>query len=115
MNHTTSLYLIIAVLLLSVCALGIITYQQQNYIESINAKSTKDTRRITALKANIKDLDTRISYLSNDIDELKSSVDDIESVPSPTSTYTYDSDISDIEMRIGVVEQELDSLDYRLD
>lgn len=43
-TQITCLYAIIIILVLSVCALGSITYQQQNYLESIK-QSVKTTKK----------------------------------------------------------------------
>ena len=105
--------LITVLLLVAICVLGFITYQQQNYIESLNQSiqesntpSKKLFRRIQDAEGSIDanqvaldDLERRVSDLESEIDNLD---DSAQSVDYLTNVTTYD-----LEKRINMVESDL--------
>lgn len=112
-KHNKICIYIASLSLLSSIILGFITYQQQNYIESLShivressTPSKKLFRRIEAAEgaidtnqAALDDLDRRVSNLEDKIDDLD---DSAQSVDYLTTVTTYD-----LEKRIDSVESDL--------
>ena len=112
--------IIIALLIVVVCALSFITYQQQNYIESLSqsvresdAPTKKIVRRIQNVegevdsnKAALDELDRRVSDLEGDIDDIGNS--------APSIDYYSTTDYYDLKKKIESVESDLSYLRSQL-
>ena len=105
--------IITALLLVAVFILGFITYQQQNYIESIheivqknNSPSKKLLKKVDSMESSISDLESNLLDLDGKIDNLNDIVtrleDDVDGVDSFATVNTYD-----IENRINTLESDL--------
>ena len=112
--------IITTLLLVSVCTLGFITYQQQNYIKSLheivqknNSPSKKLLKKVDSMESSISDLESNILDLNGEIDNLNDRVtsleDDVDSVDSSATVTTYD-----LEKRIDSVESDLYYLSSQL-
>jgi len=112
--------LITVLLIVAICALGFVTYQQQNYIESLSqsvresdAPTKKIVRRIQNIegevdsnKAALDELDRRVSDLEGDIDDLGNS--------APSIDYYSTTDYYDLKKKIESVESDLSYLRSQL-
>lgn len=105
--------LITALLIVVVCILGFITYQQQNYIESLHEIVQKSTppsknllKKVDSMESSISDLESNLLDLDGEIDNLNDIVtrleDDVDGVDSFATVNTYD-----IENRINTLESDL--------
>lgn len=116
--------ILIGAMTVAIAALGVITYQQQHYIEqlataqqssSISKQIKKLNRRmddlesqIDSAQANREDIDT----LRSDLEELDTRLRDVENTPSPVEWHD-DFDISDLENRVNDAESDIDRLKNR--
>lgn len=116
--------ILIGAMAIAIAALGVITYQQQHYIEqlataqqssSISKQIKKLNRRmddlesqIDSAQANREDIDT----LRSDLEELDTRLRDVENTPSPVEWHD-DFDISDLENRVNDAESDIDRLKDR--
>ncbi len=116
--------ILIGAMTVAIAALGVITYQQQHYIEqlataqqssSISKQIKKLNRRmddlesqIDSVQANREDIDT----LRSDLEELDTRLRDVENTPSPVEWHD-DFDISDLENRVNDAESDIDRLKDR--
>ena len=112
--------LITALLIVAICALGFVTYQQQNYIESLSqsvhesdAPTKKIVRRIQNVegevdsnKVALDELDRRVSGLEGDIDNIGNS--------APSIDYYSTTDYYDLKKKIESVESDLSYLRSQL-
>lgn len=112
--------LITALLIVAICALGFVTYQQQNYIESLsqsaresNEPTKKIVRRIQNVegevdsnKAALDELDRRVSDLEGNIDDIGNS--------APSIDYYSTTDYYDLKKKIESVESDLSYLRSQL-
>lgn len=112
--------LITALLIVAICVLGFITYQQQNYIESLsqsaresNEPTKKIVRRIQNVegevdsnKAALDELERRVSDLEEDIDDIGNS--------APSIDYYGTTDYYDLKKKIETVESDLSYLRSQL-
>lgn len=119
--NTSKICVVVATLsLFSTAALGVITYQQQNYIESLsqsvresNEPTKKIVRRIQNVegevdsnKAALDELDRRVSDLEGDIDDIGNS--------APSTDYYSATDYYDLKKKIESVESDLSYLRSQL-
>lgn len=88
--------LITALLIVVVCVLGFITYQQQNYIKSLHeivqsnaAPSKKLLKKSKTIEASIDDLESAIFDLEEKISDLDDRVTDLEGGPTPPTEADY--------------------------
>ena len=112
--------LITALLIVAICALGFVTYQQQNYIESLSqsvhesdAPTKKIVRRIQNVegevdsnKVALDELDRRVSDLEGDIDDIGNS--------APSIDYYSTTEYYDLKKKIESVESDLSYLRSQL-
>ena len=108
--------LITALLIVAICALGFVTYQQQNYIESLSqsvresdAPTKKIVRRIQNVegevdsnKAALDELDRRVSDLEGDMDDIGNS--------APSIDYYSATDYYDLKKKIDALELDLSQM-----
>lgn len=105
--------LITVLLIVVVCVLGFITYQQQNYIKSLheivqknNSPSKNLLKKVDSMESSISDLESNLLDLDGEIDNLNDRVtsleDDVDSVDSSATVTTYD-----LEKRIDSIESDL--------
>lgn len=116
--------ILIGAMTVAIAALGIITYQQQNYIEqlataqqssSISKQVKKLNRRMDDLESQIDGIESNqndIDLLREDLEELNGRLGDIENTPSPVEWHD-DFDISDLENRVNDAESDIDRLKDR--
>lgn len=116
--------ILIGAMTVAIAALGIITYQQQNYIEqlataqqssSISKQIKKLNRRMDDLESQIDGIESNqndIDLLREDLEELNGRLGDIENTPSPVEWHD-DFDISDLENRVNDAESDIDRLKDR--
>lgn len=104
MNTNKICIAVAALSLLSTTALGVITYQQQNYIQSIKAQLPKKaTYTLQDAESDIDDLQSKTS-------DLESSIDDLEA-----RLNALDDDVSDIPFRMAGLEDDIDATQASLD
>ena len=113
--------LITALLIVAICALGFVTYQQQNYIESLsqsvresNAPTKKIVRRIQNVegdvdsnKAALDELDRRVSDLEGDIDDIGNSAPSIDYYSNTTDYYDLKKKIESVESDLSYLRSQL--------
>lgn len=100
--NTNKIYIAIAALsLLSTAAIGVITYQQQNYIQSIKAQIPK--------KEPVKKATYTLQDAESDINDLQFKTSDLESSISDLEDH-----ITSLEDDIDATQSSLDSLIYQL-
>lgn len=104
--------------------LGVITYQQQHYIEqlataqqssSINKQIKKLSSRVDDLESQIDGIESNqndIDLLRADLEELDARLRDVENTPSPVEWHD-DFDISDLENRVNDAESDIHRLKNR--
>ena len=95
-TQITCLYAIIIILFLSVCALGSITYQQQNYLESISSivrpqkpKARKSTLTLQKVEDHASDIESNLDDLTRRVDDLEDRLDEIDPPAYPSGTIPY--------------------------
>jgi len=115
---------LIGAMAVAIAALGIITYQQQHYIEQLatDQQTSSIRKQIKELNNRVDDLESQIDGIEsnqNDIDllreeleELNGRLGNIESTPSPVEWHD-DFDISDLENRVDDAESDIDRLKDR--
>lgn len=116
--------ILIGAMAVAIAALGIITYQQQHYIEQLatDQQTSSIRKQIKELNNRVDDLESQIDGIEsnqNDIDllreeleELNGRLGNIESTPSPVEWHD-DFDISDLENRVDDAESDIDRLKDR--
>lgn len=116
--------ILIGAMTVAIAALGIITYQQQNYIEQLatTQQSSSISKQIKKLNRRMDDLESQIDSaqanredidaLCSDIEELDTRLRDVENTPSPVEWHD-DFDISDLENRVNDAESDIDRLKDR--
>lgn len=70
--------IIIALLTVAVCALGFITYQQQNYIESLSQSIKKKNPSTKGLNSRMQAVEDAILDMQSDLDEIKDNIYELE-------------------------------------
>lgn len=115
---------LIGAMAVAIAALGVITYQQQHYIEQLATaqQSSSISKQIKKLNRRMDDLESQIDStqsnreeidaLSSDLDELDDRLRNIENTPSPVEWHD-DFDISDLENRVNDAESDIDRLKDR--
>lgn len=104
---------IIALLIVAVCVLSFITYQQQNYIKSLHeivqkdsAPSKKLLKKVDSMESSISDLESNFLDLEGKADALDDRVanleDNVDSVDSSVTVNTFD-----LERKINLLESDL--------
>lgn len=95
-TQITCLYVIIIILFLSVYALGSITYQQQNYLESIGSivrpskpKARKNTLTLQKVEDHASDIESNLDDLTRRVDDLEDRLDEIDPPTYPSGTIPY--------------------------
>lgn len=108
----------------AIAALGVITYQQQHYIEQLAAspQSGSVSKEIKKLNRRVDNLESQIDSayshqeeidaLRSDLEELDARLSDVENTPSPVEWHD-DFDISDLENRVNDAESDIDRLKDR--
>ena len=116
--------ILIGAMAVAIAALGIITYQQQHYIEQLATaqQSSSISKQIKKLNRRMDDLESQIDSaqanreeidaLRSDLEELDDRLRDIENTPSPVEWHD-DFDISDLENRVNDAESDIDRLKDR--
>lgn len=116
--------ILIGAMTVAIAALGIITYQQQNYIEQLatTQQSSSISKQIKKLNRRMDDLESQIDSaqanredidaLCSDLEELDTRLRDVENTPSPVEWHD-DFDISDLENRVNDAESDIDRLKDR--
>lgn len=116
--------ILIGAMAIAIAALGVITYQQQHYIEQLatDQQTSSIRKQIKELNNRVDDLESQIDGIEsnqNDIDllreeleELNGRLGNIESTPSPVEWHD-DFDISDLENRVDDAESDIDRLKDR--
>lgn len=116
--------ILIGAMTVAIAALGIITYQQQNYIEqlataqqssSISKQIKKLNRRMDDLESQIDGIESNqndIDLLRADLEELDARLRDVENTPNPVEWHD-DFDISDLENRVNDAESDIHRLKNR--
>lgn len=116
--------ILIGAMTVAIAALGIITYQQQNYIEQLatTQQSSSISKQIKKLNRRMDDLESQIDSaqanredidaLCSDLEELDDRLRDIENTPSPVEWHD-DFDISDLENRVNDAESDIHRLKNR--
>ena len=116
--------ILIGALTVAIAALGVITYQQQHYIEqlataqqssSINKQIKKLSSRVDDLESQIDGIESNqndIDLLRADLEELDARLRDVENTPSPVEWHD-DFDISDLENRVNDAVSDIDRLKDR--
>ncbi|EKU72122.1 hypothetical protein [Selenomonas sp. F0473] len=103
MNTNKICIAVAALSLLSTAALGVITYQQQNYIQSIKAQlpkkesAKKATYTLQDAKSDIDALQSKMSYLESSVDDLEAHLNSL------------DDDVSNIPIRVAGLEDDIDA------
>lgn len=116
--------ILIGAMTVAIAALGIITYQQQHYIEQLATaqQSSSISKQIKKLSSRVDDLESQIDGIEsnqNDIDLLRADLEeldarlrDVENAPSPVEWHD-DFDISDLENRVNDAESDIHRLKNR--
>lgn len=116
--------ILIGAMTVVIAALGVITYQQQNYIEQLATaqQSSSISNQIKKLNRRMDDLESQIDSIEsnqNDIDQLRADheeldarLSDVENTPSPIEWHD-DFDISDLENRVDDAESDIHRLKNR--
>lgn len=116
--------ILIGAMAVAIAALGIITYQQQHYIEQLATaqQSSSISKQIKKLNRRMDDLESQIDSaqanreeidaLRSDLEELDDRLRDIENTPSPVEWHD-DFDISNLENRVNDAESDIDRLKDR--
>ena len=116
--------ILIGAMTLAIAALGVITYQQQHYIEQLATaqQSSSISKQIKNLNRRMDDLESQIDSaqsnreeidtLRSDLEELDGRLRDIENTPSPVEWHD-DFDISNLENRVNDAESDIDRLKDR--
>lgn len=116
--------ILIGAMTVAIAALGIITYQQQHYIEQLATaqQSSSISKQIKKLSSRVDDLESQIDGIEsnqNDIDLLRADLEeldarlrDVENTPSPVEWHD-DFDISDLENRVNDAESDIHRLKNR--
>ena len=123
--------ILIGAMAVTIAALGVITYQQQHYIEQLataqqrssSHKQIKElSSRVDSLESQVDDLESQIDSIEsnqNDIDQLRADheeldarLSDVENTPSPVEWHD-DFDISDLENRVDDAESDIHRLKNR--
>lgn len=116
--------ILIGAMAIAIAALGVITYQQQHYIEQLATaqQSSSISKQIKKLSSRVDDLESQIDGIEsnqNDIDLLRADLEeldarlrDVENTPSPVEWHD-DFDISDLENRVDDAESDIDRLKDR--
>lgn len=109
---------------IAIAALGVITYQQQHYIEQLATaqQSSSISKQIKKLNRRMDDLESQIDStqanreeidaLRSDLEELDDRLRDIENTPSPVEWHD-DFDINDLENRVDDAESDIHRLKDR--
>ena len=116
--------ILIGAMAIAIAALGVITYQQQHYIEQLATaqQSSSISKQIKKLNRRMDDLESQIDSaqanredidaLRSDLEELDTRLRDVENTPSPVEWHD-DFDISDLENRVNDAESDIDRLKNR--
>lgn len=116
--------ILIGAMAIAIAALGVITYQQQHYIEQLatDQQSSSIHKQVKELSSRVDDLESQIDGIEsnqNDIDLLRADLEeldarlrDVENTPSPVEWHD-DFDISDLENRVNDAESDIDRLKDR--
>lgn len=116
--------ILIGAMAIAIAALGVITYQQQHYIEQLATaqQSSSISKQIKKLNRRMDDLESQIDStqsnreeidaLRSDLDELDDRLRNIENTPSPVEWHD-DFDINDLEHRVNDAESDIDRLKDR--
>lgn len=116
--------ILIGAMAVAIAALGVITYQQQHYIEQLATaqQSSSISKQIKKLNRRMDDLESQIDStqsnreeidaLRSDLDELDDRLRNIENTPSPVEWHD-DFDISDLENRVDDAESDIHRLKDR--
>lgn len=116
--------ILIGAMAIAIAALGVITYQQQHYIEQLatDQQSSSIHKQVKELSGRVDDLESQIDSaqanreeidtLRSDLEELDDRLRDIENTPSPVEWHD-DFDISDLENRVNDAESDIDRLKDR--
>lgn len=116
--------ILIGAMTLAIAVLGVITYQQQHYIEQLATaqQSSSISKQIKKLNRRMDDLESQIDSaqsnreeidtLRSDLEELDGRLRDIENTPSPVEWHD-DFDISNLENRVNDAESDIDRLKDR--
>lgn len=116
--------ILIGAMTVAIAALGIITYQQQHYIEQLATaqQSSSISKQIKKLNRRMDDLESQIDSaqanredidaLRSDLEELDARLRDVENTPSPVEWHD-DFDINDLENRVNDAESDIDRLKDR--
>lgn len=116
--------ILIGAMAIAIAALGVITYQQQSYIQQLAAdqQNSSVSKQIKKLNSRMDDLESQIDStqsnreeidaLRSDLDELDDRLRNIENTPSPVEWHD-DFDISDLENRVNDAESDIDRLKDR--
>lgn len=114
--------ILIGAMTVAIAALGIITYQQQHYIEQLATaqQSSSISKQIKKLNRRMDDLESQIDSaqaedidaLRSDLEELDARLRDVENTPSPVEWHD-DFDISDLENRVNDAESDIHRLKNR--
>lgn len=114
--------ILIGAMTVAIAALGIITYQQQHYIEQLATaqQSSSISKQIKKLSSRVDDLESQIDgaqaedidALRSDLEELDARLRDVENTPSPVEWHD-DFDISDLENRVNDAESDIHRLKNR--
>lgn len=116
--------ILIGAMTVAIAALGVITYQQQHYIEQLATaqQSSSISKQIKKLNRRMDDLESQIDSaqanredidaLRSDLEELDARLRDVENTPSPVEWHD-DFDISNLENRVNDAESDIDRLKDR--
>lgn len=116
--------ILIGAMAVAIAALGVITYQQQHYIEQLATaqQSSSISKQIKKLNRRMDDLESQIDStqanreeidaLRSDLEELDARLSDVENTPSPVEWHD-DFDISNLENRVNDAESDIDRLKDR--
>lgn len=116
--------ILIGAMAIAIAALGVITYQQQHYIEQLATaqQSSSISKQIKKLNRRMDDLESQIDSaqanredidaLRSDLEELDARLRDVENTPSPVEWHD-DFDISNLENRVNDAESDIDRLKDR--
>ena len=112
--------LISALLLVAVFILGFITYQQQNYIESLsqsvresNEPTKKIVRRIQNVEGEVDSNKAALDELDRRVSDLEGAIDDF-GISAPSFAYYSTTDYYDLKKKIESVESDLSYLRSQL-
>lgn len=115
---------LIGTMAVAIAALGVITYQQQHYIEQLatDQQSSSIHKQVKELSSRVDDLESQIDgiesnqndtdLLREDLEKLNDRLDDIEDTPNPVELHD-DFDISDLENRVDDAESDIHRLKDR--